>query len=291
MSCVGGCHGSGHGSEQNALLAPVGGPAQTATDFCYQCHDSDGPSTIDIQSQYAAWTRPPVTSGSGAPADEKHSLPCADCHSPHADNSTNPVSNIDTGAALALYSDNLGSYGVGADPTFGVPQPDYIEFCLVCHDNSPPPGVTIPGGMRDMNAAWFSNDQHGTGDGNGSGNGFLKPPYNSGTGEPGNFAALNCTTCHGAHGSGNIFNLRTSINVGGTQMTVGGWLGDTIGEDPLTPGVARQNQTVYELPLIGGQQQDHQWGAWCSFCHQIESHGRDEDVACTSGHMHGLKQF
>ena len=102
---------------------------------------------------------------------------------------------------------------------------------------------------------------------------------------------MNCTDCHGSHGSGNIFNLRTSINIGGTQMEVGGWLGDTIGEDPATPGVARSGQTVYTLPLTGGEQQDHDWGAWCSFCHQHEAHGRDEDVACTSGHMHGSKQF
>ena len=46
--------------------------------------------------------------------------------------------------------------------------------------------------------------------------------------------------------------------------------------------------TNYTLETAGGGTQDNmQWGAWCSFCHQHQSHGRDEDVKCTSGHMHG----
>jgi hypothetical protein len=107
------------------------------------------------------------------------------------------------------------------------------------------------------------------------------------------YAALNCTTCHGAHGTGSIFNLRESINVGGVQMTVGGWVGDTIGEDPNNPGSPRVGQTTYTLPLVtrDNKQSDHYWGAWCSFCHQMESHGQAEDNACRSGHMHGAGAF
>ena len=46
----GGCHGSGHGSENAALLAPA---ATSITDdhialLCTGCHDADGPSTFDI---------------------------------------------------------------------------------------------------------------------------------------------------------------------------------------------------------------------------------------------------
>ena len=45
VSCVGnganGCHASGHGSAQNSLLAPATGATQSATAFCYQCHDPD----------------------------------------------------------------------------------------------------------------------------------------------------------------------------------------------------------------------------------------------------------
>jgi len=40
-----------------------------------------------------------------------------------------------------------------------------------------------------------------------------------------------------------------------------------------------------------GEQADHYWGAWCSFCHQMESHGQAEDNKCRQGHMHGGGNF
>ena len=75
-------------------------------------------------------------------------------------------------------------------------------------------------------------------------------------------------------------------------MEVGGWTGDTVGGTVASGGaVARQGETVYFLPDMGSGQNDHNWGAWCSFCHQMEAHGRDESVNCTSGHMHGGGKF
>jgi cytochrome c553 len=243
---------------------------------------------------------------------------CSACHSPHADNAamatvlvpsdTQPRVEVGVLGYNAADPPNPFTYGPGQDPinpegiipSQNLTEPDYIEFCLVCHGSdggtSPLPGVTMSTGLRNIAIDW-ANDQHGQNTGGNSNNGYLKYPWNQNgvtSDANGVYAALNCTTCHGAHGTGNIFNLRESISVGGVQMTVGGWLGDTIGEDPLTPGEARVNQTVYTLPFIGRQtqkQEDHQWGAWCSFCHQHEIHGRDEDVKCTNGHMHGGTQF
>lgn len=210
------------------------------------------------------------------------------------------VLNPSTGAPIGDY--NPANYGPGHDPinpagiipSQNLTEPDYIEFCLVCHSSdagtSPLPGVTMSTSL--LNIASTLGDQHGTGTGGGSGNGYLKYPWNeAGVTDDSNpaYAALNCTTCHGAHGTGSIFNLRESINVGGVQMTVGGWVGDTIGEDPNNPGNPRVGQTTYTLPLVtrDNKQSDHYWGAWCSFCHNIQAHGRDEDVKCTNGHMHG----
>lgn len=321
VTCIGdgvnGCHGSGHGSEQNTLWAPAIGPTISTTDFCYVCHDADGPSSHNIQAQFNTITNYQTTSASGALVNQRHDIiaadqgysggvvSCKDCHSPHANNASNPVNNPDTGAPLPNYDFNNASYNPGghldplnpagsAFPAGTFTESDNIEFCLVCHDGAPPTGVTLSANLTDIASFWLAGEQHGRADGNGSGNGFLKPPFNTGTGEPPNYAALNCTTCHGAHGSENIFNLKTSINIAGVDMTVGGWLGDTIGEDPLNPGSPRVGQTEYLLPsaiLPGNAQNDHNWGAWCSFCHQIESHGKDETTNCTSGHMHGGKQF
>jgi hypothetical protein len=330
VTCVGngvnGCHGSGHGSNQDSLLAPASGTKLSMVDFCFNCHDGD-PAANNIWAEFNTGTNYRVTSGSGAFVNQRHDITnvvegfatgdqdysgaavtCADCHRPHVDNSTNKVRNPDTGAVLGVYDYDGGSfpaaYGPGSDPLnpIGLPgtrtEPDYIEFCLVCHDNNPPAGVTMntTDPLVDLSDKYFNNDQHGAGAALGSGNGFLKFPWNAAGVEDdsgGSYAALNCTTCHGVHGSGNQHNLRTSINVAGEQMEVGGWIGDTIGEDPATPGVARVNQTVYTMPTAydGGVQADHRWGAWCSFCHNIQSHGKDESVSCTSGHIHGGKQF
>ena len=318
MTCVGdganGCHASGHGSESNALLAPAGGPAQSATDFCFNCHDSDGPSVFDLQTEFASWTHPTVTSASGAPVDQKHDLSavsCADCHSVHVDNSTNPVADPDTAQPLATYSPSNSytddghnfAYDAGGnlDPlnpegsAGGYSEPDYIQFCLTCHDGTAPPGVTLPGNMINMATAWAA-DQHGAAEGStGSrtGKGGLKFPYvtaadDSADNDPSSaYAAMNCTTCHGAHGSPSIFNLRESITVAGVVMTVGGKPGSGFLEEPGYNG-----SSTYTLPQIGGNQADHYWGAWCTFCHKGDAHpGKVEADACTNGHMHNAGSF
>jgi predicted CXXCH cytochrome family protein len=50
----GGCHGSGHGSANNALLAPAATEIidDHITDLCAGCHDADGPSTFDIAGEF-----------------------------------------------------------------------------------------------------------------------------------------------------------------------------------------------------------------------------------------------
>jgi hypothetical protein len=248
-------------------------------------------------------------------------IDCKDCHSPHVDNQSAPVRNPDDGNVLPSYDFCNGSvdiapynYNSSPDPDFncsepeyagnldplnpaGKPnnnyvEPDYIAFCLVCHDNTLPAGSGASMGTPplDMKVAYFNDanntDVHGNADGNGASQGYLKFPWtpNGATSDiTQGYAALNCTTCHDAHGSGNIFNLRTSITVAGEVMETGGWTGDTIGPIQVTE---------YLLPPNGTDGQDmYYWGAWCSFCHQMENHGRTETQACNTGHKHGGGNF
>jgi predicted CXXCH cytochrome family protein len=323
VSCVGdgtnGCHGSGHGSDQNSLLTPVTGALRSTDQVCFECHDADGPSSYNIFALFDPvanddWQ---VTSASGAKANQRHdvstadqvysgaTLGCQGCHDVHADNVT--VINPDTGLGLSTY--NYTNYRADVnqlDPinpegsAGGFSEPDYVEYCLVCHDNSPPPGVTMPtNALIDIASVWLdaAGDAHGMGPGGSGGStakGGLKAPYVNAAADaidddPSNpYAAMNCTTCHGPHGSVNIFNLRSEIDVAGVQMTVGGF-GPRGGilDEPHYFG-----STTYTLPLIDGAQTDHFWGAWCTFCHKMDSHPtKTETEICNGPHMHGQNGF
>ena len=325
VSCVGngvnGCHGSGHGSEKLALIAPADtGPLEPA-DYCFACHDSDGPSQFDTKSLFPADPGYRVTSMSGVPVNQRHDIStadqgysggvvsCANCHDVHADSSSNPVVDPDTGSALPDYNPNSSytddgynfSYNAGGnlDPSYpegcadagctpGYTEPDYIQYCLSCHDGTAPPGVIIPGGMVNMADAWL-DDQHGVAEGTSgsrTGKGGLKAPYVTASDDAADndasqpYAAMNCSDCHGSHGSKNIFNLKSEITIAGVQLQVGGTT--TLNEAHYA------GNTSYEFPLIGGEQVDHYWGAWCTFCHKVDAHpGKVELDACTGGHMHG----
>lgn len=333
VSCIGdgtnGCHASGHGTESVSLLAnaqsptiPAEGPAVNPTDFCFECHDG-APSTLNIQLQFGnpiPDTSKQTTSNSGALVNQRHdiytddqlysggSVSCKDCHSPHVDNTGNPVSDPDTGLLLETYSPansytddgNNFAYDAGGNqnptnPEGGsglVEEPDYIQFCLTCHDGTTPAGVTMSANMLDI-ASSYGGKQHGGGEGSSgskTGKGSLKVPWTTsadfaaGNDPSAPYAALNCTLCHGAHGSPSIFNLRESINVAGTQMMVGNPSGSEF--DFITPS------TTYTLPANGGTQADHVYGAWCTFCHNMSAHaGVDETTTCTSAHMHGSNSF
>jgi cytochrome c553 len=306
--------------------------------FCFTCHDTTsanlGMSTLKIQDDFSG---APInaTSDSGALVNNRHDvLPtdqsrsgglvtCKNCHNQHQNNNSDPVADPDDDVLLPSYSIsnvyNEDGHNFSYDPggnldplnpegCAGTPgctpttEPDYIKFCLACHDGTTPPGVTMSPNMVNMAAAWDGTDQHGTGEGsNGpsTSKGGLKVPWVSPTtaqnrctpnddaancDPSAGYAAMNCTTCHGAHGGPNIYNLKTSINVDGVTMTVGG-VGNL--NEPSYNG-----STTYTLPLIGGAQTDHYWGAWCTFCHKMDSHpGKVEADACTGGHMHAGGAF
>jgi hypothetical protein len=185
-------------------------------------------------------------------------------------------------------------------------EPDYVAFCLACHDGSPPAGITMDPNMINIASAYFNKDQHGNQDGaTGSSisKGYKKVPwttqadYDSGKNPTDNYAAIQCTTCHDGHGSDNLFHLKTSIDVGGWPMKVGGKSGSEF--SGITPS------TTYTLPCFDSGdnvvpcddpssqgQKDHRWGAWCTFCHEMSNHpGVTERSDCQGGHMHDGGNF
>jgi hypothetical protein len=208
-------------------------------------------------------------------------------------------------------------------PAASFSEPDYVAFCLTCHDNSQPAGVTLTG-LTVIGDEYFSTDVMGArpgGTGTSIGNGYLKEPWHvqpascsaaggwTGCEDPTEvYAALNCTVCHDQHGSPSIFHLKRRITVGGVELTVGGnnpnsefGLGSTFAATP------RYLSTTYSLPCQGGNgqpncadnpggaQEDLHYGAWCTFCHEMSSHPAKTETgssgSCAGTHSHGGGNF
>ena len=93
------------------------------------------------------------------------------------------------------------------------------------------------------------------------------------------YSAMNCTTCHGAHGSENIFNLRSSITVAGVQMVTGTSHGTFEADAGLT-------EYTFPIDSRSGLPEQVGWGAWCSFCHDV-NHDTKTGLGCQGSHMHG----
>ncbi len=195
-------HGRGTTAPYPALRA------NNEENLCYACHDSNGPAQNDIKSKMkgTATSTSPV-SGSSAKINTRHDISlsdqnwsgakieCKDCHNPHLNNSNyngvdkskvrNPGTDPSTTAGAANFID---TYNVNdpdrpgdLDPNIlpespSSPVPDYIDFCLVCHDGSYPswinPGTNPP---AVINWESTSGNYHGGKYGGGnSGQGYLK---------------------------------------------------------------------------------------------------------------------
>ncbi len=193
---------------------------------------------------------------------------------------------------------------------FTFSEPDYVAFCLTCHDTNgttelAPPGV-IMSGVTDISAEYFSRDVMGArpgGTGTSIGNGYLKEPWHvqpasctaaggwTGCEDPTEvYAALNCTVCHEGHGSASLWHLRTSIKMAGKILRVGGenpnseFGPNSTFNNTAEPAKNRYLSTTYSLPCQGGNgepncadnptgaQEALHYGAWCTFCHEMSSH-------------------
>jgi predicted CXXCH cytochrome family protein len=311
----------GVGDPANNTSAAQLNVALTPRTFCMNCHDGSvadnatGGTGVTIETQFGPQTNTAyqITGSDYGPVNQQHDVfaadqafsgqtetnfSCKDCHQPHANGASvknssgiilNSVANPDTGDPLPLY--NPANYGGGrnsVDPQgTGWQETDTIEFCLACHDGTMPNGITMPTGMIDMVASW-AGDQHGTYSNLGTTKGWLKYPYTNAPAIPAPaadydgttpFSAMTCTTCHGAHGSENIFNLKSSITVAGVQMTIGTSHG-------VWDAVAGQTEYVFPVDSRSGLPEQVGWGAWCSFCHDV-NHDTKTGLGCQGSHMHG----
>jgi hypothetical protein len=359
VSCFGdgnfGCHGSGHGGQKLAILAPAESGPGTSPDFtdenetfCLTCHDGGGPALTppapnvlaDFGGSFAASAQTVIAESNAfinmnhdvLPADKDANaavnttrpvITCTNCHLQPHDSPTGGPSIKDpdtatvgdplkTGTAFTqtyaktnVYNEdghNWSYQDSAADQSPITPEgggthddTDYVAFCLTCHDGTTPPGVTMSGSMLDIATTYGANDYHGRVPNNGTGTstnrGGMKAPWTAGgdgkdEDPSAPYAAMPCTICHGPHGSGSIYNLRTSINVAGTQMSTGSWGTG----DPYDSIIG----TTYEIPTYldrNGERINRTWGAWCTFCHHLTGHGYAEDQVCRSGHIHGGNDF
>jgi hypothetical protein len=88
-------------------------------------------------------------------------------------------------------------------------------FCLRCHDGTMPAGVQAPKPLPNIATAWSSTgaDAHGDRASVSFGAGGLVTGYSRGS------TGLDCTVCHDAHGSKNIYHFNDVMN-GATPVTV-----------------------------------------------------------------------
>ncbi len=137
---------------------------------------------------------------------------------------------------------------------------DRITFCGTCHDGSPPAGVVIPSGIRQIIPNYTNTGSTGDYHGgrvatNPNGYGELIGPYYFGIG------ALACTNCHDPHGSKNAYFIKETVN-GQKNITV-----------PLSPGPS--NYTQIQKFCASCHTFTHVPSYNCFFCH---FHGANADT-------------
>lgn len=177
-SCFGdgafGCHASGHGSEKQKLLAPytvaptAPANAEEEEGFCYNCHSATG-GAFDVESQFDPATIRQVTeawsNNDHADFNDRHDvqyeassvsgakIECYDCHDPHEATATQPFkSDPDPSDG---HVPTAGSRWTG--------QSLLSDFCLDCHDNSFPVGVSTHADapLTDVLTSWLTVDRMG----------------------------------------------------------------------------------------------------------------------------------
>ena len=116
--------------------------------LCERCHDSNGPSSMDIQTEI---NKRYLTGGSGHPVDDttlagrhtagegaqvtnKH-VECYDCHNPHAAKAPTGIKGDGDGGRVKgmRYVDVSG---INRNPAAGDRQPYVYEVCFRCHGDS-----------------------------------------------------------------------------------------------------------------------------------------------------------
>ena len=190
ISCMGdgsttGCHGSGHGTDNVALVNAAAG--EDLDDFCFNCHTQGGVENPaisgadladDIEEAFSS-TNVHDLGASFTASSSTHTMQCTTCHNPHvvtggywdASSDLTPVTlpnlggSNDRAMGTDLYGDTSGEkmedYAAGENGVYVRPNgtydsfdddamPDYATFCLTCHQDID--------GLNDIS---WSSDMHG----------------------------------------------------------------------------------------------------------------------------------
>jgi hypothetical protein len=89
------------------------------------------------------------------------------------------------------------------------------DYCLTCHDGTPPEGVVFPSSVYNVGPKWTSTfngaDLHGDKAGTGFGGG-IRSGYSRGS------MGLSCGACHESHGNDNDYHIASQVN--GVNVTI-----------------------------------------------------------------------
>jgi predicted CXXCH cytochrome family protein len=286
VSCFG-CHGSGHGSEKTKLLMPDVGAVSTPDSanvqegFCFQCHDSDGPASVDIATAFNAvinWVQTATGLNANANLNDRHDvqysaqnrsgakIECTSCHNPHTATSAQPyILDPDTG----------DGHVPGTDYYYYSSTSDVLsEFCLDCHDGS------FPSGVQDQTTSITNIQSTWSADAMGARTG-ASVDLRSGTG----YAIgdiMPCWACHSVH-------ARIDADIGvGTLFSVVDTLRNKAGDTYLYyQGRKGSDPQIYAYAITDNvDKNDVTSGAyWCNSCHKRYSMTGKEN--CYGCHRHG----
>ncbi len=253
------CHDNGHGSNKIKLMAPYDAVNDASPDdplrqeerFCYQCHDGSV-AAINIQTNFGQTSHHNVSDTDQADGSK---VECANCHNPHYTSPSAKLSNPDTGNAWS------GSMS---------------DFCLACHDGTPPGSVLFAGG--------------------GGGNAISTHSNQDVTAVEANFTS-SCNQCHAPHGANNWSLIKPQIQVVVNPPTIAGPVAFTArtGIDSFDDGTSSGICVVCHLDTAnpGFPVTNHSGGAghsggmdFTSYdCAQCHPHNVDTDSATLDGFM------
>ncbi|RMF95376.1 MAG: hypothetical protein D6734_05660 [Candidatus Schekmanbacteria bacterium] len=245
LTCFGdgttGCHQNAHGSEKENILAPdtpAATPplyAEEQEGFCLNCHDADGPSSINIAAEISKTNRHPApdygdrhskteggdpTKYAASPIDNRHAE-CVDCHNPHAAQSSSPLAGVGRIKVTNNGAGNIPTYTYVSASDSSAPFAEY-QICFKCHSS----WTTQPAGQVDLavklnsdNPSYHPVEAQGTNT-NINANAFVNGWSATDT--------MNCSDCHGSdnsavsgpHGSNYNFILKASYQQSSSKRTM-----------------------------------------------------------------------
>jgi predicted CXXCH cytochrome family protein len=150
------------------------------------------------------------------------------------------------------------------------------DFCMSCHDGTPPDGVVFPASVRNIGPGWTNTstgDIHGDRAGSGYGTAALKAPYSRGQ------DAISCAVCHDTHGDASLYHVPEVVN------------GRPIAPVANSAGMADLCRSCHE----GSAYEWHDnasGGCWCHYVDKYEPGGHDDafdlndSIDCLSCHGH-----